>query len=208
MEGKTDDIGAHLKTNLPEQQQKLQTQLKQKLGEVLTETESLAWKEFGLAYLVSVKDALKVFTTLKNDEAFAFNMLIDVTCVDWLEEKDERFEIVYQLLSLDNNSRVCIKILVDEDEPSVDSVVSLWKSAAFMEREVYDMFGITFNDNGDMRRILMYDEFVGHPLRKDYPILKKQPRIELRVPELHNTSKDMAREQLVSLPVRQRITEN
>jgi NADH-quinone oxidoreductase subunit C len=188
---------------MPEQQEILKQKISAKLGEQVVLTEPLAWKDFGLCIEVQKEKAHQVFKTLKEDGDFAFDMLIDVTCVDWLEEREERFEVVYQLLSLEHQSRLCVKIRVHEDKPEVDSVVDLWKSANFMEREAWDMYGVSFAEHGDLRRILMYDEFEGHPLRKDYPILKKQPRIELRVPELHNTSKDMKREQLVSLPVRQ-----
>lgn len=188
---------------MPEQQDTLKQNILDKLREITTICEPLAWKEFGLCIRVERDKALQLFKTLKEDVAFSFDMLMDLTCVDWLEVREPRFEVVYQLLSLTHGSRLCVKINIEEDQPEVDSVVSLWKSANFMEREVWDMYGIAFAGHGDLRRILMYEEFQGHPLRKDYPILKKQPRIELRVPELHNTSKDMKREQLVSLPVRQ-----
>ncbi len=144
-----------------------------------------------------------VFERLKSEDAFLFNMLIGLTCVDWMDKKEPRFEVIYHLLSLTHNSRLCIRVAADEDDPKVDSLRSLWPAANFLEREVWDMYGVEFENHGDLRRILMYDEFVGHPLRKDYPKHAKQPRIELRVPELRNTSADMQREQLVSLPVRQ-----
>jgi NADH-quinone oxidoreductase subunit C len=167
-----------------------------------------SWKEYGLTFGLKQKDALKVFRKLCDDNRFLFNMLIDITCVDWLDRREPRFDIVYQLLSLSFYHRLCIKIHVDEDNPEVDSVRTIWQAANFLEREVWDMYGIKFNGHGDLRRILMYDEFVGHPLRKDYPLRGKQPRIPLRVPELRNTSGDMFREELVSLPVRQRMKEN
>ena len=88
---------------------------------------------------------------------------------------------------------------MSESEPKVASIRELWPAANFLEREAWDMYGVEFENHGDLRRILMYDEFKGHPLRKDYPILKKQPRVKLRLPELHNTAKDMQRQQLVTI---------
>ena len=117
------------------------------------------------------------------------------------------FEVVYQLLSIKNRFRLCLKIEVDEDNPEVESLVPVHPAANFLEREVWDMYGIKFKDHPDLRRILLYDEFVGYPLRKDYPLRGKQPRVELRIPELRDDSADMKREQLVSLPVRQRFVE-
>ena len=129
-------------------------------------------------------------------------MLIDITAVDYLDSREPRFDVVYQLLSLTHHHRLCLKISADEAKPEVESIRSLWEGANFLEREVWDMYGITFRGHGDLRRILMYDEFVGHPLRKDYPLRAKQPRVQMRIPELRNTSPDMEREVLVSLPVR------
>jgi NADH-quinone oxidoreductase subunit C len=116
-----------------------------------------------------------------------------------MDLRDERFEVVYQLLSLSKLWRVTIKVAVSESNPEVDSVVSLWAGANFLEREVWDMFGIRFTGHPDLRRILMYEEFVGHPLRKDYPVQGKQPRIPLRAPEVENTARSMSRPDLVTI---------
>lgn len=163
-----------------------------------------AW-EFGLTFGVKREHALSVFKRLRDDNEFMFNMLIDVTAVDWLDRREPRYDVVYQLLSLPHLHRVSIKITADEEKPEVDSIRPLWPGANFLEREVWDMYGINFKGHGDLRRTLLYDEFVGHPLRKDYPLRGKQPRVPLRVPELRNTSDDMHREELVTLPVRQRL---
>lgn len=186
----------------PEVQSKLRSNIEQVFQGVLSPTEDLRWAEYGLCYYAPSDNAIDIFRVLKDGERFLFNMLIDITAVDWLDDREPRFDVVYQLLSLTFNHRLCVKIKVGEDRPEVDSVRPLWAAANFLEREVWDMFGISFRGHGDLRRILMYDEFVGHPLRKDYPIRGKQPRIPLRVPELRNTSADMQREPLVSLPVR------
>ena len=105
-----------------------------------------------------------------------FDMLMDLTAVDYLGE-NPRFEVVYHLYSLGNNERVRIKARVGEDAPTLPSVTPLYASANWMEREVYDMYGIGFEGHPDLRRILLYDEFEGHPLRKDYPKEKRQPLI-------------------------------
>ncbi len=126
-------------------------------------------------------DALEIFAALRDQPQFAFNVLIDVTAVDYLGQTP-RFEVVYHLYSLAQNHRLRVKIRVPEDEPWVQSLVDLWKSANWLERECWDMFGIRFVGHPDPRRILMYEEFVGHPLRKDYPVDKRQPLTEERDP--------------------------
>ena len=174
----------------------------EQLSGALTRLEDHKWKGYGLTYSVSAETFLEAVKILKTDSQIQIDMLIDVTCVDWLDSKENRFEVVYNFMSLVNNTRLCLKVSLPEDKPEVDSIVGLWNSANFLEREVFDMYGIKFAGHPDLRRILMYDEFVGHPLRKDYPLKGKQPRVELRVPELHNTSADLHRESLVSLPTR------
>jgi NADH-quinone oxidoreductase subunit C len=151
--------------------------------------------------VVTVKQAqlFDFLQVLKLDSELKFNMFLSVTIVDWMDKKDERFEIVYHLLSLSNNCRIRVKASIPEANPEVESVTSLWSGANFMEREVYDMYGIKFRNHPDLRRILMYEEFVGHPLRKDYPLQGKQPRIPLRYPEVHNTARDMQRPDLVKI---------
>jgi len=106
-------------------------------------------------------------------------MLVDVTAVDWANSKATRFQVVYQLLSIENRERKTIKVDLDENDLTIESLTGLYQSAFFMEREVWDMFGIEFVGHPDLRRILLYDEFVGHPLRKDYPIKKEQPRVKM-----------------------------
>ena len=183
----------------PEGQKRLSGLVVDRFAGKLIAQEPGAW-EYNLTFGLDRKDALNVFSTLKDDPGLSFNMLIDVTAVDWMDRREPRFDVVYQLLSLKYSHRLMIKIQVGEEKPEVDSVVSLWRAANFLEREVFDMYGIIFNGHGDLRRILMYDEFVGHPLRKDYPLRGKQPRIELRVPELRNTADDMHRDVLVAMP--------
>ena len=110
-----------------------------------------------------------------------FDVLIDLTAVDYLKypgrEDGPRFEVVYHLFSVGYNHRLRVKVRVDEDDAQVPTAVDLWPIANWFEREVWDMFGIRFAGHPDPRRLLMYEEFVGHALRKDYPIDRRQPLI-------------------------------
>ncbi len=130
--------------------------------------------------IVIKKEGIKnIAATLKNDPVFGFNMLMDLAAVDYLhwEEKAFRFEVIYNLFSLLKNQRLFIKALVKETEPEIDSVAAVWPAADWYEREVWDMFGIRFKGHPNLKRILMYEEFKGHPLKKDYPYNKRQPLV-------------------------------
>ena len=110
---------------------------------------------------------------------FHFDLFLDVTAVDWLP-RQPRFEVVYHFYSTRDFVRIRLKTTVTESDPTVDSLVSLHGSAGYMERECHDMYGIVFRGNPDLRPILLYEGFVGHPLRKDYPKLKEQPLVPYR----------------------------
>jgi NADH-quinone oxidoreductase subunit C len=105
-------------------------------------------------------------------DARRFDLLIDVTCVDYLHyrEAPDRFGLVYLLAHRETNERITLRVYVNEADPTVSSAVSLWEGANWLEREVYDMFGIRFEGHPDLRRILMPEEFEPFPLRKDYPL--------------------------------------
>jgi NADH-quinone oxidoreductase subunit C len=118
----------------------------------------------------------KVMEFLKNDTRLLFDVLVDITAVDYLGQ-EPRFEVVYHLLSLSHNQRLRIKVGVNGEKPAIESMTALWGNANWLEREVWDMFGIEFERHPDLRRILLYPEFQGHPLRKDYPIRRRQPLI-------------------------------
>jgi NADH-quinone oxidoreductase subunit C len=115
-------------------------------------------------------------------KAEGYNVLSDLTCVDYLPQgKSPRFDVIYRLMKLDletgtDGGRLEIHCAVDE-APVLRSVKDVWPIADWLEREVWDMFGVKFADRPDIKRLLMYEEFVGHPLRKDYPIGKRQPLI-------------------------------
>ncbi|MEE8474779.1 MAG: NADH-quinone oxidoreductase subunit C [Myxococcota bacterium] len=119
---------------------------------------------------------LDVLRLLRDDGELDFEMLSDLTAVDYLGE-EPRFEVVYHLYSVAKNHRVRIKARVGESAPEIDSAVEVWLSANWMEREVWDLYGIRFRGHPDLRRLLLYEEFEGHPLRKDYPKEKRQPLV-------------------------------
>lgn len=98
-----------------------------------------------------------------------YNFLEDVTCVDWYPS-DPRFHVIYHILSHSLKERVRLVAQVDSVDPTIDSITSVWPSANFYEREVWDLFGVRFNGHPNLRRIMMPDEWQGHPLRKDYPV--------------------------------------
>jgi NADH-quinone oxidoreductase subunit C len=110
---------------------------------------------------------------------FQFDMFLDVTAVDW-PGQDPRFEVVYHFYSTQHHVRVRLKTRVTEADPTVDTLVPLYGSARYMERECHEMYGIAFRGNADLRPALLYEGFVGHPLRKDYPKLGEQPLVEYR----------------------------
>jgi NADH-quinone oxidoreductase subunit C len=108
-----------------------------------------------------------------------FNYAPYITAVDYLGE-DPRFEVVYNLLSTTTNARIRLRVKVPEADCVVPSVTSIWRGADWFERYCYDMYGIRFSDHPDLRRLFMYDEFVGYPLRKDYPLRGRQPLVPER----------------------------
>ena len=120
------------------------------------------------------------FRRLKENSQLSFDFLSDITAVDYWQKKEPRFEVVYQIVSLKSRRRLRVRVPVPEDDPAVESLTPLWRGANFLEREVWDLFGIRFIGHPDLRRILLYDEFEGHPLRKDYPVNLCQPRVPER----------------------------
>ncbi len=121
-----------------------------------------------LSVVVRPQSIVKVLTFLRDDPGCLFKQLVDVCGVDW-PGRDPRFDVVYHLLSLKHNQRVRVKVRVDEDV-AVPTVTGVFSAAGWFEREVWDMFGISFSDHPDLRRILTDYGFEGHPLRKDFPL--------------------------------------
>lgn len=133
--------------------------------------------------LIKRDSLLEIAAFLKSDPAFDMNVLMDLTAVDGLDLKwKPRFQVVYHFYSLSKNHRLRLKVGVEEKDALVPTMTGLWPSANWFEREVWDMFGIRFDAHPDLRRILMYEQFQGHPLRKDYPWNKRQPIVKARNP--------------------------
>jgi NADH-quinone oxidoreductase subunit C len=120
---------------------------------------------------------LATATELKSRHGF--DLLLDVTAVDW-PDREPRFDVVWHFYSTKHFVRVRMKTRVGVAEPVVDSLTSLYGSAGYMERECHDMYGIRFRGNDDLRPILLYEGFEGHPLRKDYPKRREQPLVPYR----------------------------
>ena len=124
---------------------------------------------FGELTLTVARDRIiDVLTKLRDDPALEFEVLLDITGVDW-PAREERFDVVYHLLSMRKNARIRVKLATSEDEP-VPSVIPVFPTANWLERETYDMYGILFSGHPDLRRILTDYGFEGYPLRKDFPL--------------------------------------
>lgn len=129
------------------------------------------------AVLIKKEFILPVLEFLRDDKDLDYNFLMDIGVVDYLKypiRKRERFEVCYQLYSLSKKHRIRIKCPVSIKDPTIDSAHELWKCANWGEREAFDQFGIKFNNHPNLKRILNHHEFIGYPLRKDYPVKKRQ----------------------------------
>ena len=129
----------------------------------------------------SVEEYKKLVESLHSEN---YEMMVDLTVVDWFRKKEPRFEVVVQFLSISKNQRKTIKVFVDDEDLSIPSITDIYPSANFYEREAFDMFGINFLEHPDLTRILMPDDWNGHPLRKNYcsgriPVqFKNAPKVE------------------------------
>lgn len=135
--------------------------------------------QFGDDVIRIKREALQDIVRFLKKTPHNFGMLLDLTCVDYIGE-ELRFEMVYHLYSISNKNRLRLKIRLDENDLKIDSLTSFWGNANWLEREVFDMYGVRFNGHPDLRRLFMYDGFEGYPLRKDYPLRKRQPIIPMR----------------------------
>ena len=130
-----------------------------------------------VAEIIAPDQLLAALRFLRDDRSLQCKTLLEITGVDYLSFpnwRGERFAVVYLLRSLRKKHMVQLKVLVDEDEPVVPSASGLFPIADWLEREVFDQYGIQFDGHADLRRLLNHHEFVGHPLRKDYPVQKRQ----------------------------------
>lgn len=126
--------------------------------------------EFRGEVTVTVKKDSIIDVLMFLKQSLQYNLLTDLTAVDYLGKKEDRFMMVYQLYSIPNKDCVRIKTPVSEVDCSIPTATQVWRTANWLERETYDLFGIIFDQHPDLRRILMTDDWVGHPLRKDYPL--------------------------------------
>ena len=154
------------------------SRLKAEFGDRILETSDFRGDDQAI---IAREDWKSVAELLRNDPELAMDHFVDVTAVDYPEREPDlpRFDVLLIVRSMKHGHRVRIKTRVGEDE-SVASLASIWPGANWGEREVFDMFGIRFDGHPDLRRILMYEEFEGYPLRKDYPIEKTQPLVPYR----------------------------
>jgi NADH-quinone oxidoreductase subunit C len=134
---------------------------------------------FGDTVLILRPDAVRPALAALREPPFDYAVLLDLTCVDYAAAEG-RFELVYHLFSMSRNVRLRLKSSVPAAGPAVASLVGLWKNAEWLEREVYDMFGVRFEGHPDLRRLLTYEGFEGHALRKSYPWRLEQPLIPLK----------------------------
>lgn len=139
--------------------EELKTQIEQSLEGVTLTVETPA-------LIVQPKDLLKVCRFLKDSDKFQFDYLANLTAIDY---PPERIDVVYHLYSMaQKHGPIVLKVKLPRANPAVDSAVPVWRGAEYQEREAYDLYGVTFTGHPDLRRILMWDGFDGHPMRKDY----------------------------------------
>jgi NADH-quinone oxidoreductase subunit C len=124
--------------------------------------------------IVNGQQIVEICRLLKDEQGY--KMLVDLTCVDYYP-RAPRFEIVYHVLNLTSKSRLRLKVLSGEKIPVVPTLTGLWPIANWLEREVWDLFGVKFDGHPNLKRLLLYEDFKGHPLRKDYPKTKRQPLV-------------------------------
>lgn len=153
--------------------QKVLTILKQQMPDAIEQSGTYVGDEIAI---VPRERILAVLELLRDHPDLQFDMLTDLTVVDYLGQVP-RFEVVYLLYSLTHKHRIRLKVRVPEEDCWCPSATDLWRAANWAEREAWDLYGVRFNGHPDLRRILMYEEFVGHPLRKDYPQNARQPLI-------------------------------
>jgi NADH-quinone oxidoreductase subunit C len=164
----------------------LVTKLKEKFGEGVLEASEFLGQ---LSIVVNAAQIVEICESLRDDAETPFNYLSDLTCVHYPDNKATPFEVVYQLYSISKNERVRLKL--DTNDQGVESVTGVWPSADWLEREVYDLFGVTFKNHPDLRRILLPPDWEGHPLRKDYPLEFVENRwTENHLPEFTDVQKE------------------
>ena len=143
---------------------------------------AVGYESAGLPFVVVAPSSIRdVLCFLRDDPAQVFAALIDITAVD-RTPAEGAIEVVYVLRAPSRGAKIVVKAKVPTEAPHLPSVTSLWNAADWAEREVYDMFGVRFDGHPNLKRILMYEPFEGHPLRKSYPYDRRQPLLEERDP--------------------------
>lgn len=166
---------------VPEPVNPIVARLREAFGEAIERDEMISGQ---LVVRVERGQIVDICTLLRDDPSTHFDHLADITAVDYLsynpdggppgEGRTPRFDVVYSLYSITHNHRVRLKVGLDESDPTVPSVTPVWPAANWAERETFDMYGITFTGHPALRRILMPDDWQGHPLRKDYPLIEEE----------------------------------
>ncbi len=177
-------------------------------GAVIEATEFLGQ----LSIRIERSRIVEVCDALKRDEEVPFNYLSDLTCVHYPDHREAPFEVLYNLYSIPKNERVRLKVAVNGE--GVESVTSVWPSADWLEREVYDLFGVVFRNHPDLRRILLPPDWEGHPLRKDYPLEFVENRwTEAHLPEFTDVQKEQLEQrrayglEILSVPQEREVRE-
>ncbi len=156
--------------------ERILARLKERFGDAIEKTDSQHGNEIAW---VKKEKIHEVIAFLRDDAELLMNFPTDLTAIDWFAQKQHedgaRFEVVYGLYSIKKKHRIRLKCRVTEEDPVIDSCQDLFPGWNWFEREAWDMYGIKFKGHPDLRRLFMWEEFVGHPLRKDYPKEKRQP---------------------------------
>jgi len=183
--------------------------IKEKFGEAVLEASEFLGQ---LSIVVNAAQIVEICESLRDDAETPFNYLSDLTCVHYPDNKAAPFQVVYQLYSISKNERVRLK--VDTNGQSVESVTRVWPSADWLEREVYDLFGVVFHNHPDLRRILLPPDWEGHPLRKDYPLEFVENRwTENHLPEFTDVQKEQLEQrrayglEILSIPQEREVRE-
>jgi NADH-quinone oxidoreductase subunit C len=183
--------------------------LKEKLGNAVVEATEFLGQ---LSILVEPARIAEVCNTLRDDPETPFNYLSDLTCVHYPDDRTTPFEVVYNLYSISKNERVRLRVATNDE--GVESVTSVWPAADWLEREVYDLFGVVFHNHPDLRRILLPPDWDGHPLRKDYPLEFVENRwTEEHLPEFNDVQQEQVEQrrtyglEMLSVPQEREVRE-
>ncbi|HEX8890426.1 MAG TPA: NADH-quinone oxidoreductase subunit C [Pyrinomonadaceae bacterium] len=184
--------------------------LRERLSGAITEASEFVGQ---LSIRVERGRIVEVCNALKNDEESPFNYLSDLTCVHFPDRAEAPFEVVYNLYSISANERVRLKVATDE-EKGVESVTSVWPTANWMEREVFDLFGVPFTNHPDLRRILLPPDWEGHPFRKEYPLEFMENNWTVKhLPEFTDVQREQLEQrrnyglEILSVPAERRVRE-